>query len=82
MSLNKEKKAFLYTVFFEKFAANMEDSKGKTLTKEEKKAIYKKNNKVAQEKLSKKFSKEEIKEINKYQLESNKVNSKSTYKKN
>jgi len=101
MSLDTDKKAFVYDVLLDKFSSNLsqlsgknlsqEEKKaifkasnssnlsqlsGKNLSQEEKKAIFKASNKVATKKLKEIFSAEEIKQINKYQIESNSIGKK------
>ncbi|MBG7629141.1 MAG: hypothetical protein IZT56_01795 [Bacteroidetes bacterium] len=76
MSLDTDKKAFVYDVLLDKFSSNLSQLSGKNLSQEEKKAIFKASNKVATKKLKEMFSAEEIKQINKYQIESNSIGKK------
>lgn len=63
MKLNDSKKLFLHNVLLEKFESTSKQIKGKDLSKEEKKVIYKKSNSVMNERLTAEFSKDEIKQI-------------------
>jgi len=66
MNFNDEQKLFLYNALMEKFQSTSGQIKGKGLSKEEKKVIFKQSNKALFDKLSTKFSKEEIKKIKTY----------------
>jgi len=76
MNLDADKKSFVHEVLVEKFQSNMAQTKGKNLTSDEKKVIFKGSNGIAMKKLGEKFTKEEVKQINKYQLEAHKIKAK------
>lgn len=76
MNLDADKKAFVYAVMYEEYGTVIGKIRGKGLAKEEKKSIFKAANDVANKKLKEQFSNEEIKLINKYQQESNKLGKK------
>lgn len=63
MNLDDAQKTFLHSVLLEKYVNTSEQTKDKDLSKEEKKVIYKASYKITSEKLAKKFTKEEVKEI-------------------
>ncbi len=65
MSLNASKQEFLYAELYAKITATQKQMKGKDLSQDEKKAIYKKSNKEYVAVLSAEFSKDEIKQITK-----------------
>ena len=64
MSFDDAQKTFLYSVLLEKYEGTSKQIKGKDLSQEEKQVIYKKSYKDTVDKLSEKFSKDEINEIN------------------
>lgn len=64
MDLSAEQATFLQNVLLEKYESNSKKIKGQNLSQEEKKAIYKQSHKDTNAKLSEKFSKEEINQIN------------------
>lgn len=76
MDLNEDQKTFVYEVLIKKFKMNTDQLKGKELTQEQKRAIYKETNKKTRVLLATKFSKEEIDRINKLQSEANKMRKK------
>lgn len=63
MNFNDAQKLFLHNVLLEKFEETSKQIKGKDLSKEEKQVIYKKTNKVMNDKLSAEFSNKEMKDI-------------------
>ncbi len=63
IKLNDSKKLFLHNVLFEKFESTSKQIKGKDLSKEERKVIYKQTNAIMNESLTAEFSKDEIKQI-------------------
>ena len=63
MSLSADKTIFLHEVLLEKYQETSAEIKGKDLSQEEKKAIYKASYKKTSEKLANQFSKDEVKEI-------------------
>ena len=63
MNFNNAQKLFLHNVLLERYESAAKQIKGKDLSKEEKKAIYKKTNELMNEKLTAEFSKDETKQI-------------------
>jgi|LGVF01.1.fsa_nt_gb hypothetical protein len=63
MKFNDAQKLFLHNVLLERYESVAKQIKGKDLSKEEKKSIYKKTNTVMTERLTAEFSKDEIKHI-------------------
>lgn len=73
MSLDKEHSNLVNEALLAKFEFQSEKMKGKNLTKEEKKPIYKEAHGILKSKLETKFSKDEIKTITGYIQEYNKI---------
>ncbi|RUA10164.1 MAG: hypothetical protein DSY82_05105 [Flavobacteriia bacterium] len=66
MNFNDEQKLFLFNALLEKYETISGQVKGKGLSKEERKAIFKQSNKAMYDKLNTKFSKGEVKKIKAY----------------
>lgn len=64
MDLNKKRKEFLYDCLLERQENNYAQIKGKDLSEDEKRAIFKKSNQSMTKKLLTKFTQEEVKKIN------------------
>lgn len=77
MDLNKERAAFLETTLLNKYNSVSKQTKGKDLSKEDKKAIYKESHQSFVKNLSEKFSKEEINKIKELLKKQNQQNKKT-----
>ena len=65
MNLTKDQAAFLAVTLYEKYSSNAGKIKGKNISKEERKEIYRAAFITTKEKLSEQFSKKEITQISK-----------------